>query len=86
MYETLDVRPSRRLWAVATALACAAFGLSAGILGADVVIDQSQAADVSPVASEPQTADPNLHYAHYQRDYLNWLIDRHIAAQAKPLK
>jgi len=82
MAKTLKTHPSRRLRMAGTALACAAFGAVVGILGAGAVTAQSQPADVSQLASESQAADPNLHYARYQREYLNWLIERHLAAQA----
>ena len=74
---------NRRLRMTATALACAASGAALGILGAGVVSAQSQPADVSPALSESQEADPNLHYARYQRDYVTWLIERHIAAHVE---
>ncbi|HEU4541975.1 MAG TPA: hypothetical protein VFR23_12685 [Jiangellaceae bacterium] len=82
MSSTLNTRPSRRLWMIGTALACTAFGAAVGILGAGVVSAQSQPADVSQVAPESQAADPNLHHARHQREYVNWLIERHIAAQS----
>ena len=74
MYRTRNNRPSRFLM-TGTAQTYTA-------LGSDVVNAQSQPADFAPAASEVQSADPNLHYARHQREYANWLIESHLAAQS----